>query len=88
LVRREGLYYGQAKEWADALTRGGTEALRSQRTGPKPKSRTAADARVAELERELAAWKTRAERAEALCEVQKKLSSLLGLLSGPSSDRP
>lgn len=88
LVRREGLYYGQAKEWADALAQRGFDALRPQPTGPKPKVETAANARVLQLERELATWKTRAERAEALCDVQKKLSQLLGLLSNPSSARP
>lgn len=37
------------------------------------------DKRVAELERELKAMKWRAERAEALVELQKKVSELLGI---------
>jgi hypothetical protein len=35
--------------------------------------------RVAELEREVTRWKGRAERAELLVEVQKKVSRLLGI---------
>lgn len=35
------------------------------------------DKKIAELEREAARWRRRAERAEALVEVQKKLSALL-----------
>jgi len=33
---------------------------------------------IAELQRETARWRQRAERAEALVEVQKKLAVLLG----------
>jgi hypothetical protein len=36
------------------------------------------DKRIAELERETARWRKRAERAEALVEVQKKVAALLG----------
>lgn len=87
LIRKEGLYYGQVTDWVDAYRRGGLGALEGQRTGPKPAPTTVDASRLAEVERELAVWKSRAERAEALCEVQKKLSSLLGLLSCPSSDK-
>ena len=34
--------------------------------------------KIAELERETARWRKRAERAEALVEVQKKVAALLG----------
>jgi hypothetical protein len=36
------------------------------------------DKRIAELERETTRWQKRAERAEALVEVQKKVAALLG----------
>jgi hypothetical protein len=39
----------------------------------------ARDLKIAELERENRRLRSRAERAEALVEVQKKLSTLLGL---------
>jgi transposase len=88
LARKEGLYYGQITDWVEAHRHGGLAALDLQRTGPKPAPAVVPRTRLAEVERELALWKARAERAEALCEVQKKLSSLLGLLSVPSNDKP
>jgi hypothetical protein len=36
------------------------------------------DKRLADLEREATRWRKRAERAEALVEVQKKVAALLG----------
>jgi hypothetical protein len=39
------------------------------------------------LEREIARWQKRAERAEALVEVQKKLSELLGVELPPSNGK-
>jgi hypothetical protein len=36
------------------------------------------DKKIAEQERELGKWRKRAERAEALVEVQKKVAALLG----------
>jgi hypothetical protein len=36
------------------------------------------DKRIAEQEREISKWRQRAERAEALVEVQKKVAALLG----------
>jgi hypothetical protein len=44
------------------------------------------DKRIIELERETTRWQKRAERAEALVEVQKKLAALLGTpLEGETS---
>jgi transposase len=88
LARREGLYYGQLTDWVTAHRAGSLLALSPQRTGPKASAASVPASRLAEVERELAVWKARAERAEALCEVQKKLSSLLGLLSDPSCGKP
>ena len=45
------------------------------------------DKRVAELERELKAMKWRAERAEALVELQKKVSELLGIALPPPDQK-
>src|SRR3990172_832527 len=57
----------------------------AKRRGPKP-TRVSADAkRILQLERENRRWRARAERAEALVEVQKKLSALLHHNDGPST---
>ena len=83
LLRREGLYSSQLAAWRRAREQGdlATRAALVQRRGPKPKqvdpSKKRSDKRIAELERELARAVKRAERAEALVEVQKKVSALL-----------
>jgi transposase-like protein len=87
LLRREGLYSSHLAAWRAARHRGELAALGSKRRGPKPKRPDARDQRIAALERELRRSQARAERAEALVEVQKKLAELLGL-ELPASDGP
>jgi hypothetical protein len=50
----------------------------SKKRGPTPQTPDPRDKKIAELERETARWRKRAERAEALVEVQKKVAALLG----------
>lgn len=79
LLRREGLYSSQLAAWRRAREQGSlaTPAALVQRRGPKPKPVDPSTKRIVELERELARAVKRAERAEALVEVQKKVSALL-----------
>ena len=49
-----------------------------KKRGPVPQVRDPRDKRIAELERENAVWRKRAERAEALVEVPKNIAALLG----------
>ena len=79
LLRREGLYSSHLTAWRAARGRGELAGLARRRRGPKVKPADARDKRIAELERENRRLQARAERAEALVEVQKKLSQLLGL---------
>ena len=79
LLRREGLYSSHLTSWRAARERGELEGLSAKRCGPKPKQRDARDRRIAELEREVKRLRARAERAEGLAEVQKKLSEILGI---------
>jgi transposase len=79
LLRREGLYSSHLTAWRAARDRGELQGLSGKKRGPKPKPRDARDERITELEREVKRLRTRAERAEALVEVQKKLSELLGI---------
>jgi transposase len=76
LLRREGLYSSLAT-WRAARDRGELAGAPKKR-GPSPEIQDPRDKRIAELERETARWRKRAERAEALVEVQKKLAALLG----------
>ena len=79
LLRREGLYSSHLTKWREQAERAALAALAAQKRGP---TAVAADPRakqVAELEKALAKMTRRAERAEALVGLQKKLSELLGL---------
>lgn len=77
LLRREGLYSSHLASWRAARDRGALAGLARKR-GPVPQIADPRDKNIAELEREAAHWRKRAERAEALVEVQKKLAALLG----------
>ena len=77
LLRREGLYSSHLATWRAARERGDLVGVRKQR-GPAPRVVDARDKVIAEQARELTRWKHRAERAEALVELQEKLAALLG----------
>ena len=79
LLRREGLYSSHLTAWRAARKRGELEGLSAKRRGPKPKQRDARDKRIAGLDSEIKRLRARAERAEALVAVQKKLSEILGI---------
>lgn len=88
LLRREGLYSSHLAAWRAARTRGELSGLSARKRGPKAHPVDPSARRVAELERENQRLKARAERAETLVEVQKKLSELLGLpLATENSER-
>jgi transposase len=79
LLRREGLYSSHLTTWRAARERGdlaGPTAVKKR--GPAPRVRDPRDKRIAELERTTTFWRKRAERAEALIEVQKNIAALLG----------
>ena len=79
LLRREGLYSSNLTSWRAARDRGelapgaATKKRGPQATAPDPR-----DKRIAEMERQIARLTTRAERAEAIAEIQKKVAALLG----------
>lgn len=77
LLRREGLYSSHLTAWRGARDRGELAGAPKNR-GPAPQLPDARDKKIAELERDVTRWRQRAERTEALVEVQKKLSALLG----------
>ena len=77
LLRREGLYSSHLTAWRAARDRGELVGAAKKR-GPVPQVPDPRDTRIMELERETTRWQKRAERAEALVEVQKKLAALLG----------
>jgi transposase len=80
LLRREGLYSSHLVTWRAARDRGGLAGLSPRKRGPKVAPPDPRDKKIAELERSEQRWQKRAERAEALVELQKKLAALLGTL--------
>ena len=78
LLRREGLYSSHLAAWRAARERGELAAGGARRRGPKPVAPDPRQKRIAELERELRRAQARAERAEGLVELQKKVAELLG----------
>ena len=87
LLRREGLYSSHLTAWRAARARGELEALGRRNRGPQAQPPHPDAKRILQLEREVRRLRARAERAEALVEVQKKLSALLHQDDGPSTGR-
>ncbi len=77
LLRREGLYSSHLTTWRAARERGELAGAPTKR-GPARRVSDPRDKRIADLERESTRWRKRAERAEALVELQKQVAALLG----------
>jgi hypothetical protein len=78
LLRREGLYSSHLTTWRAARERGDLAGPTVKPRGPLPQVLDPRDKRIAQLERATTFWRKRAERAEALIEVQKNIAALLG----------
>jgi transposase len=80
LLRREGLYSSHLAAWRGAVRERGQKALEPQKRGPqqRPPAGIKDRKRIEQLERQLRRATARAERAEALVALQKKVAALLG----------
>jgi hypothetical protein len=86
LLRREGLYSSHLAAWRAARARGEFGGRSAKRRGPKGRAGHPDAKRVLQLERENRRLRARAERAEALVELQKKVAALLGNELPPSGE--
>ena len=87
LLRREGLYSSHLAAWR-AAERRGELAGPTKRRGPTATPVDPQAKRVAELEHQLAKATARAERAEGLVALQKKVAELFGqTLDTPTEPR-
>ena len=86
LLRREGLYSSNLTQWRKQRERGELEGL-SRKRGPLPKGKNSLADKVKVLERENVRLKARAERAEGLVELQKKVSEILGIELGRNGEK-
>lgn len=82
ILRREGLYSSHLTHWRRELRDGALAGLRPKKRGPKVEPLALENA---QLRREIEQLRAKLERAETILEVQKKLSSLLGVPSSPAS---
>lgn len=79
LLRREGLYWSNLTHWRRQRESGELAGLTGKRRGPQHREKNPLAERVRELERDNVRLKRRAERAEGLVELQKKVSEILGI---------
>jgi transposase len=86
LLRRKGVYSSSLSSWRRAREAGELDGLAPKRRGPVAKQPTAAEKEVVELRRTLAKAEARVKRAEAMLEIQKKVSELLGIQLPPPLD--
>lgn len=77
LLRREALYSSHLTTWRGARERGELVGAPKKR-GPARRILDPRDQKLAEQVREISRWQKRAERAEALVELQKQVAALLG----------
>lgn len=88
LLRREGLYSSHLTEWRRARERGELDALSPKKRGRKAKETSPLEKKIVELQRSLEKAELRAKRAEALVELQKKVSELLGIQLLKEDEQP
>jgi len=78
LLRREGLYSSTLSKWRELSRQGMLKELADDKRGRKPSRNPLADD-VARLERENRRLQRRLQQAETIIEIQKKVSSMLGI---------
>jgi transposase len=86
-LRREGLYCSHLSNWRKQRKSGELAGLSARKRGPQRREENPLADRVRELERENARLKRRAERAEGIVELQKKVSEILGIELGESAGK-
>jgi transposase len=79
LLRREGLYSSHLTAWRRLREAGELSGLAAKKRGPKARPVDERDREIAQLKRELAKQTARADKAELIVEVQKKLGELFGV---------
>ena len=84
LLRREGLYTSHLCQWRKERGKG---QLFEKKRGPAPKETNPLAPKLATMEKEIARLKARVERAEALVDLQKKVSEILGIALAPIGEK-
>lgn len=82
LLRREGIYSSHLATWRKQRQSAGEAAALERKRGPKADPAAAQTRRVLELEKEVERLRAKLVKADLIIDVQKKLSTLLGLSTG------
>ena len=88
ILRREGLYSPTLSDWRRQRDAGALHALVPGKRGPKVAAPNPLAADMALLRRNNADLTRRLARAEAVIDIQKKVTALLGLALTPGGDEP
>jgi transposase len=87
-LQAAGLYSSHLVHWRRERRARERQALTPRKRGPKVTPADARDRRIAELERENRRLEKRVAQAEQIIEIQKKVSTLLGIsLPDPDESR-
>lgn len=79
LLRREGLYSSHLATWRHARERGELAGLEPKKRGPKAQEPNPLAQELAAKERENARLRAENAKLQLICDVQKKVSQLLGV---------
>ena len=79
LLRREGLYYSNLETWRRQREEGTLQALTPRKRGRKAKLANPLGPQVTQLEKENRKLKRQLEKYEAMLDLQKKVSHILGI---------
>jgi transposase-like protein len=79
LLRREGLYSSHLVTWRAARDRGELVGLSPKKRGPKGREPNPLAKNLAAMERENARLRAENATLQLICDVQKKVSQLLGV---------
>jgi transposase-like protein len=79
LLRREGLYSSHLVGWRRLRERGELAGLAPKKRGPKTQEVNPLAKQFAERDREIARLKAENAKLQIICDVQKKVSQLLGV---------
>jgi len=77
MLRREGLYASYLDKWRIQRDNGALSGLRAKRRGPKPSESRQSRKEIEGLRRQNESLKKKLQKAEALIDIQKKVSALL-----------
>lgn len=88
LLRREGIYSSHLATWRKQRQSAVEAGALERKRGPKVDAAAAQERRVQELEKQVERLQAKLAKADLIIDVQKKLSTLLGLSTSDTPSEP